>query len=271
MDELRTVYINRAKDLVPDLPEVLKDVYGAERVVPRRNGCCNLLDCLHNFTGVEALEDDFKPIYQCSVCAKKCSDQATGEQNGAKQTTKPRSFASRRAWLWPSLPPILTLQLKRFQRGRGSRANFQKSSESVDLPPTLDLSEFMLDPEKLSQLSPYVASDPRKELPPKDESFQPKYELYALCVHQGSSLQSGHYIAYVNAGCSLETESWYNISDTHVSRCSRQDALNAEAYIAFYRREGLHATAAPAASNNESEDDGDQRAEPEGQAETDDS
>jgi len=65
-----------------------------------------------------------------------------------------------------------------------------------------------------------------------------RYELYGICVHQGSTMASGHYVAYVNSGASLEREAWFGISDTRVWSCSRAEVLKAEAYIAFYRREG---------------------------------
>merc|ERR1712151_972250 len=78
-----------------------------------------------------------------------------------------------------------------------------------------------------------------KEITAQHKDCEARYELYAICVHLGSSMQSGHYIAYVNAATSLDNERWYTISDSHVSKCSRKEVLEAEAYIAFYRREGL--------------------------------
>lgn len=87
------------------------------------------------------------------------------------------------------------------------------------------------------RLAPHLAPGSVSEKPPKPSSSL-RYELYGVCVHQGSTMHGGHYIAYVNTGCSLESEEWYTISDSQVSRCSRADALEAEAYVAFYRREG---------------------------------
>jgi len=51
-------------------------------------------------------------------------------------------------------------------------------------------------------------------------------------------MHSGHYVAYVNGGASLESEAWFGISDARIWTCTRSEALKAEAYIAFYRREG---------------------------------
>merc|ERR1712146_87667 len=62
------------------------------------------------------------------------------------------------------------------------------------------------------------------------------YELYAICEHQGSQMQDGHYVAYVNSGPSLAREEWFGLSDTKVWKCERAEVLKVEAYIAFYRR-----------------------------------
>lgn len=186
-----------------------------------------LSDCFKHFTEVEALHDDLRPIYQCEVCEK----QST--------STKPRSFASRRVWLSPCLPSLLTLQLKRF-RLCGSK--LVKRKDTVTLPKTLDLSEFIMDQAQFQQLRPHLATDSCDKLPSEDKQST-RYEIYGVCVHIGKSLTSGHYIAYVNAGPSLAKENWHYISDAEVRKCSRQDALGAESYVAFYRREGLQATA----------------------------
>merc|ERR1712178_67250 len=75
-----------------------------------------------------------------------------------------------------------------------------------------------------------------------------QYELYALCEHQGSQMQDGHYIAYVNSGPSLKNEEWYGMSDTKVWKCERAEILKVEAYIAFYRRADVSSTEDKAAA-----------------------
>lgn len=140
------------------------------------------------------------------------------------------------------------MQLKRFSVDVCG-TKYEKAKQNVELPATLDFSSFMLDEAQHKKMLPHLASDSPKDIPPTVGSSQSTYELYAICVHLGSSLQSGHYIAYVNAGPSLAREKWYTISDGSVSKCSREDALKAEPYVAFYRRHGL-------ISKDESEDAG---------------
>ncbi|OLP77006.1 Catechol O-methyltransferase, partial [Symbiodinium microadriaticum] len=113
----------------------------------------------------------------------------------------PRSFASRRVWLCQPLPPLLTVHMKRFRR---SGAKFEKNGKHVTLPPVLDLSDYLLTEETCGRLRPHLASD-CKELICKSEGGS-RFEIYGICVHKGGSLQSGHYIAFINVGPSLAEE-----------------------------------------------------------------
>merc|ERR1712012_772955 len=171
--------------------------------------------------------DGFLPVYRCPRCVK---------ADGCK------TFASRRMWIWPmDLPPLLTLQLKRFRRYRD---RFEKSVASIALPAILDLTPFVLSEPRLRRLVPYVADsteiqkliDCQAEGTGKESNVL-RYELYGACVHQGASMKGGHYVAYVNSGPSLDQEKWFCISDGKVSSCGRAEVLKAEAYVAFYRRE----------------------------------
>merc|ERR1712151_367165 len=132
------------------------------------------------------------------------------------------------------------MQLKRFRRYKD---RFEKSAASIALPPVLDLSPFVLSVPQLRRLVPFVAesAEIQKLIDSQTEGAATgalRYELYATCVHQGSSMKGGHYVAYVNSGPSLEKEKWFSISDSRVSSSSRAEMLRAEAYVAFYRREG---------------------------------
>ena len=81
------------------------------------------------------------------------------------------------------------------------------------------------------------------------------YGLYAVVVHQGTSLHCGHYIAYVreqlinkpalhdqhhvedwreykaNYG---RDRKWYFASDTYTRECQYEDVRKCEAYMLFY-------------------------------------
>lgn len=68
--------------------------------------------------------------------------------------------------------------------------------------------------------------------------------------HQGSSLRSGHYVAYVRREVPQKAPSggegqaqketaqfaWFRISDSHVKRISQEDVLRVQAYILLYSR-----------------------------------
>mmetsp|Transcript_36567 Transcript_36567/g.66299 ORF Transcript_36567/g.66299 Transcript_36567/m.66299 type:complete len:773 (+) Transcript_36567:75-2393(+) len=229
MGARRAAFLEAARRCEAELPEDLAEVFckstGSAKQV---NGSCQLMDCFEHFMSTEALADEFRPNYQCGECCKESSAGST-----AKKAQKPRSFACRKTWLSTPLPPILTLHFKRFRR----RADkWEKTSGGVDLPDVLDVSNCILTEDVFARLKPHLASDCSQDAPSPMDPSDLRYELYGLCVHQGKNLGSGHYVAYVNAGSSLGQEKWYNASDTHVSRCSREDALKAEPYLAFYRR-----------------------------------
>merc|ERR1711862_427503 len=132
-----------------------------------------------------------------------------------------RTYASKRAWLMPSrLPPLLTLHLKRCRR-YGIR--FEKSVANIALPAVLELNDFVLTPEAFKSLGAHTSKgmelqDLQASLESGDANL--RYELYGICVHEGKTMASGHYVAYVNAGLSLESESWKGISDGKVWNCS---------------------------------------------------
>jgi len=232
-EKLRHEFCNTAAQRHAELPEPLREIFGPEQPVKEANRHLRLEDCLRRFSVVEALEDEFKPVYRCSSCAK---------------ADRGKAYASRRLWLWQAdLPPLLTLQLKRFRR---YFQRFEKSTASIQLPTVLDLGDFVLTEPQFQSLMPFLVEglDLQERLPVESsEKSGPKslrYELYGICVHQGSTMASGHYVAYVNSGTSLEHEAWFGISDTKVWSCTRAEVLKAEAYIAFYRREGSGETAA---------------------------
>lgn len=63
-----------------------------------------------------------------------------------------------------------------------------------------------------------------------------KYQLYAVVVHSGMSMDAGHYYTYA----SDEPDSWYMFNDSYVTRCGAEDVHRLRApntpYILFYRR-----------------------------------
>ena len=60
------------------------------------------------------------------------------------------------------------------------------------------------------------------------------YDLYAMVCHSGS-IHGGHYVCYVSY-VTDEGRDWYYISDSHFQQVKETRAMNAEAYILFYRK-----------------------------------
>jgi len=255
-EQLRHRFCSTATQCHEALPEFLREIFGPEKV-RETNGHLQLDDCLQRFSVVEALEDEFQPIYQCPSCSKRPVDQANVSGSSSSSTGKRKTYASRRMWLWkPDLPPLLTLQLKRFRR---YFSKFEKSTASITLPTVLDVSNYVLTEPQLDAMRNFLmegqdtgsfSMPSQPETTNGDANTSPlRYELYGICVHQGNSMQRGHYVAYVNGGPSLEKESWFGISDARLWKCGRDEVLKAEAYIAFYRQEGLVPNEPPVVAN----------------------
>ncbi|CAJ1419241.1 unnamed protein product [Effrenium voratum] len=208
-EERRLALVQAASECTAALAEPLAEIFSARTESLR---LVTLADCVRHLGSVEALEEDFLPIYKCPQC-------------------EARSFASKRSWLRPPLPHVLPVQLKRFHRQNGS---FQKSRTRVQTSCTLDLKDLLLSAEEAHQLQAFAKSEAGSLLP--DHELQTSYELYAVCAHLGRSMECGHYIAFINTGPSLQHEAWFLLDDAQTLPCRREDVLRAEAYIAFYRK-----------------------------------
>lgn len=182
--ELQRLDIVRAAEAcLQGLALPLSELFTAK---PRQVAC--LADCARSFGSVEALEDSFKPIYHCAHCACK-------------------TFASKRTWLL-SLPPVLPVQLKRFRCENGT---FKKSRKQIRTSCTLDLQDLLLSAEEQplgpngilrvllrQQMRDFVKNSP------ECSGASASYELYGVCAHLGGSMERGHYVAFINAGPSLQ-------------------------------------------------------------------
>lgn len=78
-------------------------------------------------------------------------------------------------------PPILVIQMKRFDMMRGGL----KINKSVAFHEELDLTDIGI-----------LTKGPEGQL--MQGNF--KYQLYAMIAHYGPTLHSGHYVAFVNVG-----------------------------------------------------------------------
>lgn len=145
-----------------------------------------------------------------------------------------------------SIPPILTLHLKRFRYGADARqsapaASVGRRSGRSEVNQLLGTAtqDFLLGGKTGSakieghikfdvcfDLKPYLTH----ELQTKEKSMFCR--LFAVIVHAGKTSHSGHYIAYVQ---SLEKNEWWKMDDGRVTLAHTSEVMQAEAYMLFYR------------------------------------
>jgi hypothetical protein len=194
-----------------------------------------LSKCLEKFSESERLDDVVCP--RCKDCNK----------------------LQRKFTLW-RLPPVLVIQLKRFQFDRVSR---KKLNQRVEFPRNnLDLKEFLA-PSRLTSLS--VAPIPEGVVvdssPLVDEStaanicnlalseMESENDFDSLCtdyqlasvIHHEGVLGGGHYVATVRTSTlsdpNPEHEQWTLFNDHAVSSMSDlSDVTDSSAYVLFYVR-----------------------------------
>lgn len=120
-----------------------------------------------------------------------------------------KRFSIRRA------PNVLTLHLKRFDRSK-------KDNRFIEFSETLDLSRYMFG---------------------KPGHTSANYVLTGVLVHQGSSRQYGHYVAYVKAS----NGTWLLKDDSTSRTVSVATVLSQKAYLLFYTRIADPSPASPRA------------------------
>jgi ubiquitin C-terminal hydrolase len=105
-----------------------------------------------------------------------------------------------------AVPPVLTLQLGRFDGAKN------KLTKAVTFPEMLDLAPFMFTKETAL------------------------YELRSVILHLGSDSESGHYVAYCRTGQSHD--SWVLFDDCYVAPATLEEVLSKkeEVYVLFYDR-----------------------------------
>lgn len=115
-------------------------------------------------------------------------------------------------------PPILLINLK---RGVNNGNNIRKLVHEVQYYDTLDVSAYQVDQSII---------DTRKKTR-NNNSNQDLYHLYAVLIHTGVHLHTGHYFAYVRT----KGNAWVMINDTQCRQVSLADVLNhRSAYVLFY-------------------------------------
>lgn len=158
------------------------------------------LDISHQTTNtiVDALEEFTKTEVldgdNCVYCAE-CKEK--------QQVTKELRLAT--------APSILVCHLKRFAFDK--YGNLSRLSKRVEFPQQLLIGDYM---SKMNKSKP------------------PPYDLVGVLVHEGSSCEAGHYLAYVKAG-----GDWYKANDSVVQKVDLGVVLNQQAYVLLYEVAGM--------------------------------
>ena len=170
---------------------------------------------LQRFARAEALDAGYK----CEKCGK------------LGKATKQSRLAS--------IPPILTLQLKRFRYGErvGTAAANQRPrrSEVSQLNDSYFYSSGKSGSAKIEGPVKFdTIFDLKPYLTPKlqEEHASMFCRLFAVIVHAGKNSHSGHYIAYVR---NVSKNEWWKMDDGRVTPVSEREVKQAEAYMLFYR------------------------------------
>uniref|UniRef100_A0A8C7UDC4 Ubiquitin carboxyl-terminal hydrolase n=1 Tax=Oncorhynchus mykiss TaxID=8022 RepID=A0A8C7UDC4_ONCMY len=187
---------------------------------------CSVQSCLHQFTSVELLMGNNKLL--CESCTDRRQKQLRKSTSAEKKSDKVYTSA-RKQMLISSLPPVVTLHLKRFHQ---AGMNLRKVNRHVNFPLILDLAPF--------------CSASCKNLVAGERVL---YSLYGIVEHSGS-MRGGHYTAYVkvrspqrrteqpqrrNLAASSATQGqWVYVSDTNVQTVPESRVLNSQAYLLFY-------------------------------------
>eukprot|EP00227_Mantoniella_beaufortii_P020801 CAMPEP_0197600748 /NCGR_PEP_ID=MMETSP1326-20131121/33910_1 /TAXON_ID=1155430 /ORGANISM="Genus nov. species nov., Strain RCC2288" /LENGTH=425 /DNA_ID=CAMNT_0043167883 /DNA_START=185 /DNA_END=1459 /DNA_ORIENTATION=- len=153
-----------------------------------------------------SIENALKSYVAVEVLDGNNKYKCEGDGGGKHMTKATKQFTVNAA------PLVLTIQLKRFEYvpfGRG------KLNQFIEYPVHLDISACMSD-----------AS-------PKAKGKQ-TYTLFAVLVHSGGSMHSGHYYCYIKSAMGI----WHEMDDEGVSPVSEKTALGQRAYLLFYARVG---------------------------------
>lgn len=213
------------------------------------NSSLTLEQCLEHYTKAETLSAE--DAWRCPHCQKYLPVVKT-------------------LGLW-SLPDIMVIHFKRFrqQQLRGPQA--AKLTTLVKFPLTgVDM-------------SPHLARDPSGEATGgagTDENWSPwrrttnrytkhssnhynqqhlqmdnRYDLYAVCYHQGDTLETGHY----TAACKNPYDhQWYKFDDQRVAQVPndriQEEIVNNEAYILFYQRRKIDGSECSGTSSSSGND-----------------
>jgi len=181
---------------------------------PTPSSLVDVTAALEKFVATERLDSGYK----CESCGK------------IGQATKATRLAS--------IPPLLTLHLKRFRYGNEKMAlaagapSRRRNSELSSLSAGGDVGtsgsakiEGHVKFIEVFDIKPYLTEEMKKV------TKAMLCRLFAVVVHTGKNSHSGHYICYVR---NLAKNEWWKMDDARVTRVSKEDVMAAEAYMLFY-------------------------------------
>ncbi|KAH8371993.1 hypothetical protein KR093_009606, partial [Drosophila rubida] len=213
---------------------------------PKDTAALTLEQCLEHYTKAETLSAE--DAWRCPHCQQYLPVVKT-------------------LGLW-SLPDILVVHFKRFRQHQAKGPQAAKLTTMVKFPLTaFDMSPHLAKgvresngslghgieqhANKKSRSGDSRSSTLNSRAEPKDT----RYDLYAVCYHQGDTLETGHY----TAACKNPYDrQWYKFDDQRVSKVPEddieQDIINNEAYMLFYQRRSVDASAECSGSSSNSGD-----------------
>jgi len=178
-------------------------------ITPNSEGLIDLQDLLRSFTKVELLDVEC-PI-QCPTCGKQT------------ECTKQLEFQL--------LPKVICIHLKRFRHSKSPSPRQCSKTTCTKIETKIKFTRFMdFDLFKTSDEEPSEFKKPRMN--EKTTKHDDTYQLYAVVKHEGTH-ESGHYYTYINMG---SDSTWYKCNDHAVTSVTRQEVLNTEAYLLFYKK-----------------------------------
>lgn len=163
------------QDPMLDISLEIQDKIGDEKVSLE-----DLHSCFKKYTRIEELD----VLYDCSSCQKR--------------TKVTKSLKLKK------LPPVLSIQLKRFEHiGVSSKIDYH-----IDTPSVLDVKDYISE-----SINDQITT----------------YELFGIVCHIGN-VNTGHYIAYVK----IRNGIWLKFDDAIVTRVSEATVKQVNGYMLFY-------------------------------------
>jgi ubiquitin C-terminal hydrolase len=185
--------------------------------IPAASALTDVQTAFQRFAQTEALDMSYK----CETCGK------------VGRATKQSRLAS--------IPPILTLHLKRFRYGdrtAPSQAAPTRRSCRSEVSQLLGNNDYLTGKSGSAKIEGHIKFDMIFDLKPYlTDELKAKHanmfcRLFAVIVHAGKNSHSGHYIAFVR---DVSQNEWWKMDDSRVTAVTMSEVMQAEAYMLLYR------------------------------------